>query len=243
MSAYNALAPWYDRLTLDVPYGDFIVFYEKVLEEYGKTAHSVLDLACGTGTLTIELARRGYETIGVDMSADMLSEAMDKSLELEQGQPPLFLQQELTELDLYGTVDCAVSSLDSLNYLPPELLPEVFRRLHLFIAPGGLFIFDINTPARLRSLDGETFVDETEDVLCLWRAQFDEEEGALIYGMDIFSREGDHWLRDGEEHLEYAHEPEMLKKLLSNAGFADIRLYADGPMHGDGRLFISAMRK
>ena len=100
MSAYNALAPWYDRLTLDVPYGDFIVFYEKVLAEYGKTAHSVLDLACGTGTLTIELARRGYETIGVDMSADMLSEAMDKSLELEQGQPPLFLQQELTELDL-----------------------------------------------------------------------------------------------------------------------------------------------
>lgn len=243
MSAYNALAPWYDRLTEDVPYGDFIAFYEKVLAAHGISAQSVLDLACGTGTLTLELARRGYETIGVDMSADMLSEAMDKSLELEQGQPPLFLQQELTDLDLYGTVDCAVSSLDSLNYLPPELLPEVFRRLHLFIAPGGLFIFDINTPERLRSLDGETFVDETEDVLCLWRAQFDEDEGALVYGMDIFSREGERWRREGEEHLEYAHGPEMLETLLTAAGFTDIRLHTDGPMCGEGRLFISAVRK
>ena len=109
---------------------------------------------------------------------------------------PMFLCQEASELDLFGTVEGAYCSLDGMNYLPPEELPEVFSRLHLFIEPGGKFIFDFHSPERLRSLDGGTFVDEDEDMLCLWRAEFDEEEQALVYGMDIFRRKGKLWERE-----------------------------------------------
>ena len=97
----------------------------------------------------------------------------------------------------------------------------MFRRLHLFIRPGGLLIFDIRTPDWLKSLDGQIFVDETDDVLCLWRADFDEQEQAIIYGMDLFSRENRLWRRSREEHVEYAHHPEHLTELLKAAGFED----------------------
>lgn len=144
----------------------------------------LLDLCCGTGTLTWELARRGYEMIAVDQSPDMLMEAQSKAV--SDVTPPLFICQEAGELDLYGTVDAAVCSLDGMNYIPAEELPELFHRLHLFIRPEGLLIFDIRAPEFLRALDGDIFVDEKEDVLCLWRADFDEELSAIVYGMDIF---------------------------------------------------------
>ena len=128
--------------------------------------------------------------------------------------PPLFLCQSASELDLYGTVDAAICSLDGMDYIAPGELPEVFRRLRLFVRPGGLVIFDIRTPESFRSLDGQIFVDETEDVLCLWRAEFAESENAMRYGMDIFSRAGKYWTRDTEEHVEYAHSPEFLKNIM-----------------------------
>ena len=146
----------------------------------------------------------------------------------------------MTELDLYGTVDAAVSCLDSVNYLPPDDMDEFFRLLHLFIEPGGLFIFDINTPERLKALDGYTSVDEDEDKLCLWRADFDEAENALFYGMDIFTRRGRLWQRSFEEHIEYAHDPEGLKLKLEHAGFKNAELRSDGPQHEIGRLFVIA---
>ena len=157
--------------------------------------------------------------------------------------PPLFLCQSAEALDLYGTVDAAVCSLDALNYLEPGLLPEVFRRLHLFVRPGGLLIFDLRTPQFLRSLDGEVFVDETEDLLCLWRADYDEENRALVYGMDLFTRRGQLWAREGEEHVEYAHEPETLRALLEGAGFSGVSLRRDGPQGDRGRLWITAKRE
>ena len=175
MSCYSFLAPWYDSLTGDVPYGEFADFYESEFRRQGGEFRLLLDLCCGTGTLSCELARRGYDMIAVDASTEMLMEAQAKAAGLEP--PPLFLCQDAAGLDLYGTVDGAVSSLDGMNYIPPEQLPEVFRRLHLFIRPGGLLIFDIRTPDFLRSLDGDVFVDEKEDLLCLWRADFEEEAG------------------------------------------------------------------
>ena len=241
MSCYDALARWYDSLTGDVPYGAFADYYEKLFAADGGEFRLLLDLCCGTGTLTWELARRGYEMIAADRSVEMLMEAQSKSA--EGAVPPLFLCQSAEELDLYGTVDAACCSLDGLNYLEPEALPEVFRRLHLFVRPEGLLIFDIRTPEFLRSLDGQVFVDEEEDLLCLWRADFDEEANALIYGMDLFSRKGRLWDRSREEHVEYAHAPEALRVLLEQAGFGEIALRTDGP-HGEaGRLFITAKRK
>ena len=240
MSCYRFLAPWYDKLTGDVPYTRFADFYEAEFRRNGGEFKLLLDLCCGTGTLTDVLSRRGYEMIAVDSSVEMLMEAQSKSAGLET--PPLFLCQDAAALDLYGTVDAAVCSLDGMNYIPPEDLPEVFRRLWLFVRPGGLLIFDIRTPEFLRSLDGDVFVDEQEDVLCLWRADFEEALPAIIYGMDIFSRQGRLWQRESEEHVEYAHEPAALQALLEQRGGHDGCLRPDCPQGDMGRLFITAIR-
>lgn len=240
MNAYGPLAFWYDRLTLDIPYEAFVDFYEKEFSADGGEFKILLDLCCGTGTLTWLLAERGYEMIAADASPDMLMQAASKAAEVSV--PPLFLCQDASALDLYGTVDAAVCSLDSMNYIPESELPEVFHRLHLFVRPGGLLIFDIKTPEWFRSVDGSVSVDETEDMLCLWRAEFDTEENAICYGMDIFSKSGSLWRRDSEEHIEYAHSPERLAELLEIAGFENVRLCCDCPQSDGGRLFITAKR-
>ena len=240
MNAYGPLAFWYDRLTLDIPYEAFVDFYEKEFSADGGEFKVLLDLCCGTGTLTWLLAERGYEMIAADASPDMLMQAASKAAEVSV--PPLFLCQDASALDLYGTVDAAVCSLDGMNYIPESELPEVFHRLHLFVRPGGLLIFDIKTPEWFRSVDGSVSVDETEDMLCLWRAEFDTEENPICYGMDIFSKSGNLWRRDSEEHIEYAHSPERLAELLEIAGFENVRLCCDCPQSDGGRLFITAKR-
>lgn len=247
MSAYLSLAPWYDDLTRDVPYGAFADFYEAIFQKYGVTPSLILDLACGTGTLTLELARRGYELIGVDGSEDMLAVAQEKALEASVDVKPLFLCQTMEALDLYGTVSAAVCSLDGVNYLPPDSLGTVFERLRLFVEPGGLFIFDVNTPERLAALDGQLFCDETEEVFCVWRAEMTPDRAALRYGLDIFAHlEADAWERGGEEHIEYLHAVETLKRELAAHGFGDIGVFGeltlDAPKKGEQRVFLAARR-
>lgn len=243
MSAYGPLAAWYDALTRDVDYGAFADYYEQCFRAHGGEMHTLLDFCCGTGTLTSLLAARGYEMIASDGSADMLMQAQAKAAALPLGSvPPLLLCQEASQLDLYGTVDAAVCSLDGMDYIPPEELPEVLHRLHLFIRPNGLLIFDIRSPESFRALDGGVFVDETDDVLCLWRAEFDEAENTMRYGMDLFERRGRLWARESEEHVEYAHTPEYLTQLLQRAGFVDVCVRVDGPQADAGRLFITSVR-
>ena len=239
MSCYDALALWYDSLTGDVPYGAFADFYEAEFAADGGGFRLLLDLCCGTGTLTWEMARRGYELIAADQSVEMLAQAQGKAL--PGATPPLFLCQAAEELDLYGTVDAAYSSLDAVNYLPPESLAEVFHRLFLFIRPGGLLIFDIRTPESFEALDGEVFLDETDDVLCLWRAELTD--GVMRFGMDLFEREGDLWSRESEEHVEYVHTPELLTNLLRQQGFGEIRTTSEGPQGDQGRLFFISVRR
>lgn len=245
--SYEALAPWYDAFTRDVPYDEVADWYLRLLRPPGRPAEApmtLLDLCCGTGNLTLPLARRGHELIGVDLSPEMLAVAAAKAGGHALRVPPLFLCQGAAELDLYGTVEGAVCALDGLNYLPPEELPEVFRRLHLFLEPGGVFAFDIQSPEHLRELDGEVFVDETEEALCLWRGDYDPELDALVYGMDIFHlapEGGGRWLRESEEHVEYAHAPETLCGLLAAAGFTDAETVQGGPPCGEGRRFLRAV--
>ena len=231
--AYSGLAGQYDAFTGDVPYSEFADFYESVFRSRSERPRLLLDLACGTGTLALEMTRRGYELIAAYGSSDMLSEAACKLA----GSGALILCQPMTELDLYGTVDAVYSSLDSFNYLSPGELPEVLRRLALFTAPGGLLIFDVNTPERFRSLDGSVSVDESDGALCLWRADFDEEEGCLVYGMDLFTRSGSLWRREQEEHVEYAHGLDWLRHELEQAGFYDIEV-VKGPQADAGRVFF-----
>ena len=241
MNCYGPLAAWYDALTGDIPYGSFADFYEAEFARDGGEFRLLLDLCCGTGTLTAEMSRRGYEMIAADQSEEMLMEAREKAASLSPA--PLFLCQSAQELDLYGTVDAALCSLDGINYLPGEDLGEVFRRLCLFVRPGGLLIFDVKSPESLRALDGSVSVDEDDDMLCLWRADFDEAENCLVYGMDLFDREGALWRRSGEEHIEYAHTPETLCSALSSHGFESVRFVSDGPQGDAGRVFVCAKRK
>ena len=240
MSSYASLAAWYDQLTGDVPYPAFADYYEAEFAGCGGEFRLLLDFCCGTGTLTAELSRRGYEMIGTDASVEMLMQAREKCAGLPV--PPLFLNQRAEELDLYGTVDAAICSLDGMNYLPGDVLPELFRRLYLFVRPGGLVIFDVKAPEWFRSLDGQIFVDETDDVFCIWRADFNHEENCVVYGMDLFERRGRLWRRSGEEHVEYAHEPDALCALLTRSGFVAPSIRLDGPQHEQGRIFIIAKR-
>ena len=137
MSAYEALAGVYDALTEDVGYRRRADYLEKLFQKSEIPVHTVLDLACGTGEMTAILTERGYELIASDASPDMLARAREKAAGLA-GEPPVFLHQTMTGLDLYGTVDAAVCCLDSLNYLTsPKDVQKAFQRLHLFIAPGA----------------------------------------------------------------------------------------------------------
>ena len=243
MSAYETLAGAYDALTQDVGYEKRADYLEKLFRRSKIDVHTVLDLACGTGTMTWLLAARGYEMIAVDSSEEMLCQAMNKTGE---GIPPLFLQQSMPDLDLYGTVDGAICCLDSLNYLTsPKDVQRTFRRLHLFIAPGGVLVFDINTVEKLAALDGQVFLDENEDTYCVWRTEYRRD--ICSYYMDIFRRnEDDSWERDFEEHRERGYTVEELTAWLQEAGFTNIRTYGDGmmraPKENEQRIYFTAIR-
>ena len=248
MSCYEALASSYDALTEDVGYEKRADFLEKLFRRSRIPVKVVLDLACGTGTMTWLLTGRGYELIGVDGSEEMLAAAMSKGGTV-QGVPPIFLHQSMPQLDLYGTVDAAICCLDSLNYLTdPADVRRTFRRLHLFVAPGGVLVFDVNTVAKLAALDGQVFLDETEDAYCVWRADFSKRSQICSYYMDIFQLDpaSGQWERGVELHRERAYSVEQLTEMLQRAGFRDIRVYGDkklrAPAADEQRIFFVARK-
>ena len=248
MESYEFLAGCYDELTTDVRYSRWADYIEKHFARSALPIHTVLDLACGTGSLTAELMGRGYEMICADRSAEMLSVAAEKCRDLA-GEPPVFLCQSMEKLDLYGTVDACVCCLDSVNYVTsPRRLKKAFQRVHLFLMPGGLFLFDINTPDKLRGLDGGMFIDETDDAYCVWRAEYSPRRRICTYGMDIFRLEEDgRWSRGEEVHEEYAYEPDELEEYLREAGFTRIRrhgcLKMRAPVPGEERIFFTAVKQ
>ena len=243
---YDALAGCYDDMTEDVNYPGWADFLEKLFSRGKHPVHTVLDLACGTGTMSFLLAARGYELIGVDFSPEMLAIAAEKTLEGE-GEPPIFLCQPMEKLDLYGTVDACVYLLDSVNHITqPGKLRRAFERVRLFLEPGGLFVFDVHTPEHLAGLDGGIFLDETEDAYCVWRTDYHPRRQICTYGMDIFRREGEAWHRETEMHEERAYSVEELTNYLQQAGFVEIRQYGNlklrRPEAGEERIFFTARK-
>ena len=244
--AYESLAASYDRLTSDVPYEAILAFYQQLWAVYGLSPETAVDLACGTGSMSVLLAREGLSVLGVDASEEMLTQAADKAGPLTEN-PPYFVRQRMEKLRLPAPVDLAVCCLDGVNYVTePAALRESFVRVCRHLKPGGLFLFDINSEAKLRGLDGQIFLDEDESVFCLWRADFDEASRLCTYGMDIFQKEGRLWRRSREEHLEYAYRVDELTQWLTDAGFTNVRTYADrklqAPSPNEQRIFIAAQR-
>ena len=245
MNAYQNLAASYDRLTNDVDYAGWVDFAQAIVDKEGLKPRTVADLACGTGSATRILAERGYRVTAVDLSEDMLTEAMDKCADLPN--LPTFVHQNLAELRLPRGVDMAVCFLDSLDYiLDPADCEAAIRRTYKALNPGGIFIFDVNTPEKLRAMDGQVFLDEDDDVYCVWRGEFDEETNICSYGMDLFQRDGEVWHRSFEEHQEYAYSIEQLTRYLKNAGFTHIKVWADreftAPRAGEQRVWFQARK-
>ena len=245
MGAYEALAASYDRLTNDVDYRATVDFYRDILAQEGLHPRTAVDLACGTGTVSLLLARQGLNVTGVDLSEEMLTMAQQKAEGLEN--PPRFVRQSLQELTLPRGVDLAVCALDSLDYITdPQDCAEAIRRVYRALNPGGIFIFDVNTPEKLRAMDGQVFLDEDEDVYCVWRGEFDEQTNICSYGMDLFQRQGRLWRRSFEEHREYAYSAEQLTGFLKAAGFTGIRVYGDRrmepPQPGEQRIYLKARK-
>ena len=245
MEAYKNLAVSYDRLTNDVDYAAVVTFYEQILHSEGVRPRTAVDLACGTGSVSALLAKRGLSVIGVDMSEDMLSIAYEKTRDLKS--PPMFVCQKLQQLQLPRGVDLAVCALDSLDYITdPDDCAEAIRRVYKVLNPGGVFIFDVNTPEKLRAMDGQVWLDEDEDVYCVWRGEFDDATNICSYGMDLFQRNGNVWQRSFEEHREYAYSAAMLTDFLKRAGFTSIQVYGDRrmtpPDASDQRIYLKARK-
>ena len=245
MEAYRDLAVSYDRLTNDVDYAAVVAFYEQILENDGLHPKTAVDLACGTGSVAVLLAEMGLQVTAVDMSEDMLAVAFSKAQGMEK--PPLFVCQKLQELYLPRAVDLAVCALDSMDYITdPQDCAEAIRRVYKALNPGGIFIFDVNTPEKLKAMDGQVFLDEDDDVYCVWRGEFDEATNICSYAMDLFQRQGSVWHRSFEEHQEYAYSAEELVSYLRNAGFTSIGVYADrtfaAPRPGEQRIYLKARK-
>ena len=245
MGAYEALAASYDRLTNDVDYEATVAFYREILAREGLHPRTAVDLACGTGSVSVLLAQQGLRVTGVDLSEEMLTVAQQKAGDMDN--PPRFVCQHLQKLVLPRGVDLAVCALDSLDYITdPNDCAEAIRRVYRALNPGGILIFDVNTPEKLRAMDGQVFLDEDDDVYCVWRGEFDEKTNICSYGMDLFQRRGKLWQRSFEEHREYAYSEEQLTDYLKAAGFTNIRVYGDRrmepPQPGEQRIYFKARK-
>ena len=227
---YDAIARVYDRLNAEIDYEAWADFFEKCFDEQlQKRPELVLDLACGTGRMTRTLACRGYDMIGVDGSAAMLTEAYSKG-----GEGILYLLQDMRSFELYGTVGAVVCCLDSINYLLDERdVEKVFSLVHNYLDPDGLFIFDVNTPYKFKHIYGnEAYIlegeDEYGDIYCGWQNCYDEESGICDFYLSLFEENEDGtYTRSDEHQRERCYGYDTLCRLLGDCGFEIIGRYSD----------------
>ncbi len=248
---YHALAAAYDRLNAEVDYQSWSSFIDTCFRTYlPAKPEIVLDLACGTGRMTFPLLEMGYDMIGIDGSEDMLAEAYFRSDERaerfldENGdlptdgsyKSPLFLQQDMRDFELYGTVDATVCCLDSLNYLTGDGdLDKCLACIHLYLAPGGLLVFDMNTPYKFEHIygnnayvleDGATH--ERGAVFCGWQNEYDPESRLCKFYLSVFEeQENGSYRRADEEQTERCYSQKELLAALDKAGFDLCGIFSD----------------
>ncbi len=246
MSSYSVFARYYDALTENVEYPRRADYLLALMKRLGHVPGLALDLACGTGSLTLELFRRGVDIYGADASVDMLSEARQKCA--EAGADILFLCQKMQSLDLYGTVDTVICTLDSLNHLcGREEVQAAFSRVSFFMDPGGWFLFDMNTPYKHEKVLGNsTFVYDMEDVFCVWQNRCTPSSHKVDIQLDFFERDGQVYRRSAEHFAEWAYPVEEVKAMLEKAGFGEIHVYNeltfDRPEPDSQRLVYAARK-
>ena len=226
MEAYSGFAEVYDLFMANVPYGERCRYLTGVLRDFGVEEGLVLDLGCGTGTMTELLAGAGYDMIGVDNSEEMLEMAAAKRE--ASGRDILYLCQDMREFELYGTVRAVISVCDSLNYiLDTEDLTQVFRLVNNYLDPGGVFIFDLNTEYKYSQMGDETIAENREDGSFIWDNYYHREERINEYDLALFVREGgDGLYRKYEEtHYQRAYLPEEIRRAGEEAGMEFVAFY------------------
>jgi SAM-dependent methyltransferase len=233
LKGYSSFARYYDALTANVDYPARARYFDALIRECGGGSCLALDLACGTGSLTFAMRDLGYDMIGVDASEDMLSQAMGKpgfSASGSDAKPVLFLRQSMEELDLFGTIGACVCALDSLNHLPGrEALRAAISRVSLFLEPGGVFVFDMNTPYKHREiLADNSFVYDLEEVFCVWRNSYRPKDDEVEIALDFFERrKSGRYLRESERFSERAYEADVILDILRECGLTPALQYGD----------------
>ncbi len=226
MNGYGIFSQFYDGLTFNVDYKKRADYIESICARFSHHMGITLDLACGTGSLTLLLKERGVDIYGIDGSPDMLSLANEKAY--EKGLEILFLCQPMQRIDLYGTINTCICTLDSINHLTSKKeVQETFDRVSFFMDKDGLFVFDVNTVCKHREILGNnTFVYDTDQVFCVWQNSL-KENNIVNIELDLFEREGESYYRRSERFSERAYEIEELSSMLEKAGFSVEGIFAD----------------
>ena len=228
MSSYKNFANYYDCLmTKDVSYEKIADFIENIFDEYEVDAHLICDLACGTGNITIPMAKRGYEMIGIDKSVQMLDVAREKAN--NEKLDILFLNQSITKLDLYGTCDAFLCMIDGINYIiNPKAFENMLKKIsNCFINPDGVFIFDISSSYNLEKVIADnTFIHDGDDIFYSWENKYYKNKHLSEMYLNFFVKEGKKgYRRFCERHLQRAYTIDEIKRALKKAEFSDIKEY------------------
>lgn len=246
MAGYVSFAQFYDGLMQNAEYEKLCDYILKLMKRHNHNMGITLDLACGTGRLTQQLALNGIDVYGIDASAEMLSEALQKSA--EQGLNILYLRQKMQDIDLYGTINTCVCTLDSINHLTnTEDIQKTFDRISLFMDKDGIFMFDVNTVYKHRKiLADNTFVYENEKVFCVWQNTLKENDIVSI-DLDFFEEEDGVYYRSSESFCERAYSDEIIREMLANSGFEVEAVYGsltfEEPKETDQRVIYVARMK
>ena len=219
---------------------------ERYTERFGGRKDILLDLACGTGSLSERLAGLGFDVIGVDSSEEMLNCALDKKF--DSGLPIQYLRQDMRSLDMFGTIDVTVCSLDGINHLEnKEDVLKVFERVSLFCDPAGLFIFDVNTLHKHRDvLADNAFIYSLGDVYCGWQNEYSPEDDSVRIYLDIFEEENGKYTRYSEEFGEIYLSHEDIVSLLDKAGMTVLAVYdgySDEPLNESSERAVYVCKK
>ena len=246
---YGLLAPFYDAINADIDYKSWADFIEKVSSRFGKARPElVLDLCCGTGRMTLELASRGYDMTGIDYSPEMLDIARGEGE--GSGFDILWLCQDMREFELYGTVDLAVCCLDSVNHLTkPADLKKCLSLVHNYLIPDGLFIFDINGKEKFEKIYGDnSYVMEEDGAVCVWQNAYDEKSKLCDFYITLFKERADGaYERYDELQTERMYLISDIKRYLNGVGLEFIGAYSDFDFteatDADERIYVVARCK
>ena len=219
MEAYTDFAGVYDIFMGETPYEKWCEQVHRTLKRYGIAEGLVLDLGCGTGTLTELLASKGYDMIGVDNSQEMLNRAIEKRD--RSGHDILYLCQDMRFFELYGTVKAVVCLCDSINYITePEELASVFALVNNYLDPGGIFFFDFNTDYKYREVIGDTVIAENrEHCSFIWENYYHEKQRINEYDVTVFEEEkSGKYRKYTETHYQRGYTLREIRDLLSKGG-------------------------